>query len=71
MSSFLRTRYILYLSGYYCPNGTKYSSQYRCPTGTYGNSTGLFQISECTPCPGGYYCDQQAQTMYTLLCNPG
>ncbi|WAR09797.1 hypothetical protein MAR_034873 [Mya arenaria] len=57
--------------GYFCPAGTNYSTQYRCPMGTFGNSTGLYQISECTPCPGGYYCDQEAQTTYTQLCNPG
>jgi hypothetical protein len=26
---------------------------------------------DCNPCPGGYYCDEEAQTDYTKLCEAG
>ncbi|XP_071497013.1 uncharacterized protein [Diadema antillarum] len=41
--------------GYYCPEGTGYNVV-ACPAGYFGNTTGLAQESECTPCTGGYYC---------------
>jgi hypothetical protein len=44
-----------YPEGYYCPNGTGYDWK-SCPVGTYSNVTGLSKDSDCTPCPGGYYC---------------
>lgn len=58
-------------SGYYCPSGTQYATQYRCPRGTFSNYTGLQTASDCQPCPGGYYCDQEAQTSYFKICDAG
>ena len=42
-----------------------------CPLGTYGNSSGLRQDSDCTPCPGGYYCDGLGRTEPTDVCDAG
>ncbi|KAK2153849.1 hypothetical protein LSH36_283g03025, partial [Paralvinella palmiformis] len=42
-----------------------------CPLGTWSDISGLGNVSDCTPCPGGYYCDQQALTAYSKLCTEG
>lgn len=42
-----------------------------CPLGTYGNTTGLRKISDCTDCDPGYYCDQRGLTGPAGLCDPG
>lgn len=42
-----------------------------CPVGTYGNTTGVRQISDCTDCTPGYYCDQRGLTNPSGLCDPG
>ena len=42
--------------GYYCPAGT--SLDWRaCPRGTYSDVEGLYDESQCKPCPPGQYCD--------------
>ena len=38
-----------------------------CLTGRYSNYTGLQMESDCLLCPGGYYCDLQAQTDYSKI----
>ena len=43
-------------NGFYCPNGTRYSTEHGCPNGTYGNGTRLVSGSECLPCQPGRYC---------------
>ncbi|XP_070551430.1 uncharacterized protein [Ptychodera flava] len=55
--------------GYFCVSGSTYPSP--CPTGTYGNSTGLRRSDDCTPCPGGYYCDGFGRTEPTDVCDAG
>ena len=54
--------------GYYCPNGTGYDWK-SCPAGTYSNVTGLSKDSECTPCPGGHYCQGKKSTHGCLIGN--
>ena len=49
--------------GYYCPNGTMYSTQFPCPIGTYSNKTGLQSVVDCLPCSGGFYCPLLASRM--------
>lgn len=44
----------LFVTGSYCPEGT--DGPLSCPPGTYGATTGLRNISECTPCTAGSYC---------------
>ena len=46
-----RDRADICTQGYYCPTGTGADLQ-PCPTGSFGNTTGLIQESECTPCTG-------------------
>lgn len=55
----------------YCPNGTEHETQYKCPRGTYSNQTQLENQEDCTPCPGGYYCDEEGQTEFTKQCSAG
>lgn len=42
-----------------------------CPLGTYGNTTGLRKITDCSDCDPGYYCDQRGLTTPADLCDPG
>lgn len=58
------TSYICPL-GYYCPNGTEFSTQYGCPKGTYGTSTQLESASQCTACDAGKYCESVGMTTTT------
>ncbi|XP_023933458.1 uncharacterized protein LOC106181652, partial [Lingula anatina] len=57
-------------AGYFCPEGTGIDWQ-PCPFGTYSNQTGLSSTDQCTPCTGGYYCDQLAATSETAQCDAG
>lgn len=43
-------------AGYYCPDGTQFSTQYPCPAGTYSTSTQLTHAEQCTACPTSQYC---------------
>ena len=56
--------------GYYCPEGTGADLQ-PCPLGTFGNTTGLGQVDECTPCTGGYYCGTPGSPDPDGMCDPG
>ena len=53
--------------GYYCPLGTPIP----CPAGTFGNRTGLKELSMCTDCPPGRFCDQTGQTKSQGPCTAG
>ena len=46
--------------GHFCPAGTSDYDQpeRKCQPGTYGSIEGLTTIDQCTPCWGGYYCDE-------------
>jgi hypothetical protein len=51
---------------HYCPVGT--STPYACPAGTYNNITGQY---ECTPCPAGYFCNENTTTYEDFPCPVG
>ena len=51
--------------GYYCPNGTEFSTQYGCPKGMYGTATQLETPSQCTSCDPGRYCASVGMTTVT------
>lgn len=55
--------------GYFCVSGS--ITPQPCPLGTYSNSTGLRRSTDCTPCPGGQYCDGIGRTEPAGLCDPG
>ena len=55
--------------GFFCVEGSTYPEP--CPLGTYGNSTEVRQSSDCTPCPGGYYCDGLGRVEPTGPCDAG
>lgn len=40
-------------------------------TGTYSNGTNLQNVSDCSPCPGGQYCETDGLTTPTGLCGEG
>lgn len=55
------------LPGYYCPTNITYGvsalligsygqKQVPCPAQTYSNVSGTKDVSECKPCPIGFYC---------------
>ena len=41
--------------GMYCSDG---AMELKCPAGTFGNASGLIDISECSLCPPGFYCPE-------------
>lgn len=43
----------------------------RCPAGTYGYTTGLTTPEECTPCPGGSFCEEGATPALSGNCTAG
>ena len=55
--------------GFFCVSGSTFPQP--CPLGTYGNSTTLRRSTDCTPCPGGYYCDGIGRTEPTDVCDAG
>ena len=57
-------------AGFYCPEGTGHVWE-SCPAGTFSSETGLHNISQCTECTGGYYCDQQNATAPSGQCDQG
>ncbi|GMF22634.1 unnamed protein product [Phytophthora lilii] len=57
--------------GHYCPEGTQRPTQYRCPPGSFGNQTGLQDLTQCTPAPGGTYIDSYAAVKPTGNCRSG
>ena len=55
--------------GYYCITGV--SSPEPCRIGTFGNSTGLKRIEDCSPCSPGYFCDGMGLPAPRGPCDPG
>ncbi|GIQ87851.1 hypothetical protein KIPB_009982, partial [Kipferlia bialata] len=55
--------------GYYCPVGSPDPEP--CPIGTYGTSTGLKKVAECTSCDAGSYCSGLGQTDVSGPCDAG
>lgn len=59
-------------AGYFCPEGTiSPGTSFPCPAGTFGGAMMLKSKAECTPCPGGKYCDTQGQQTESGTCSPG
>lgn len=56
-------------AGSFCVSGSTFPTP--CALGTYSNSTNLRRSTDCTPCPGGYYCDGIGRTAPTDVCDPG
>lgn len=53
--------------GYYCEEGAQ--QPIRCPEGTFTNETAAKQMSECTVCQPGKYCNYESR--YPQGCPPG
>jgi hypothetical protein len=56
--------------GYYCTGKTG-SNADPCPSGTFGARNSLKQLSECTQCTGGSYCDSSGLSKPRDVCDPG
>lgn len=56
--------------GYYCPPGTA-GVFVPCPVGTFGARNQLTNVSECTLCTGGSYCNQENLTAPAGPCQAG
>ena len=48
-----------------------YTNQFISVLGTFSNITNLADSSECTLCPGGYYCETPGLSEPTGLCGEG
>uniref|UniRef100_A0A7S3JP84 Chitin-binding type-2 domain-containing protein n=1 Tax=Aureoumbra lagunensis TaxID=44058 RepID=A0A7S3JP84_9STRA len=57
--------------GYVCPRGTSHPYEFPCPNGTFSNWTGLYDVSQCTPCLPGYYCNSTGLSEPTAQCDAG
>ena len=49
------TNSFCFVLGFYCPEGT--AEPIQCPAGTFSNALGLHNVTECTLCLAGYYCE--------------
>lgn len=54
-------------TGSYCEQGSAFPTP--CPTGRYSAATGNTQLSDCTKCDAGKYCDQLGITGISGSCN--
>lgn len=43
--------------GFYCPRNTTSPSSFPCPAGRFSNATDLQDVSSCSICPAGFFCD--------------
>ena len=59
------------LPGRYCPVGTEFSDQFLCPLGTYSNSMFLTDVSQCTQCDPGFYCNSKGLVSPSAPCDAG
>ena len=41
-----------------------------CPAGTFGASTGLHNVTECTPCTPGSYCNIDGESDPSFIPDP-
>ena len=57
-------------TGYYCPETTG-ADLMPCPAGTYNPITGIHNITQCTQCDGGSYCNVPALSAVAGNCSDG
>jgi sugar lactone lactonase YvrE len=55
--------------GGYCPEGSSAPSP--CPPGTFSSTIGASNISSCSPCTSGYYCEGSSEPKPTGPCLAG
>ena len=41
-----------------------------CPAGTVGASENLADVTECSPCKGGYYCSSSGKSNFIFIVVP-
>ena len=56
-------------AGGYCEEGSAYPTA--CDAGTYAPYPGNTNVSDCLPCPPGYYCQYANSTAPTGICDGG
>lgn len=57
-------------AGYFCPGNIGFDWK-ACPQGTYGPTTMLATVEECTQCDGGFYCSEPGLVNVSGPCAPG
>ncbi|XP_013386151.1 signal peptide, CUB and EGF-like domain-containing protein 3, partial [Lingula anatina] len=57
--------------GYYCVNGTAWSTQYPCPLGTYSQNPNLEAADQCLSCDPGRYCGTLGRNETEGECSEG
>ena len=58
--------------GFYCHKGDANGGEKQaCPSGTYGAREGLKDLSECSKCLTGHFCEESALKNVSGLCNAG
>ncbi|CAN0327981.1 unnamed protein product, partial [Hapterophycus canaliculatus] len=57
--------------GSYCPDGTQWGTQYPCPVGTFSAATSLTNITMCSVCTPGWYCETVGLDEPTDECDEG
>jgi len=58
-------------AGSYCPVATEFASQFLCPSGTFSNTVGLQNVSSCTLCTAGKYCEGEGLLEPSGNCSAG
>ncbi|CAK8677709.1 unnamed protein product [Clavelina lepadiformis] len=57
--------------GYFCPNGTEFTTQHPCPAGSYSNRSNLASWEECWQCPRGFFCLDGSSDISNNTCPAG
>lgn len=57
--------------GYFCQNGTRYSTEFPCPSGTFNNQTNGRSLTDCEIAPGGYYVNGTGNVQVSGTCSAG
>mmetsp|Transcript_25097 Transcript_25097/g.27850 ORF Transcript_25097/g.27850 Transcript_25097/m.27850 type:complete len:302 (+) Transcript_25097:2542-3447(+) len=57
--------------GHYCPPGAISSTANKCPAGTFTERTDLWDPSQCSSCPTGFYCLEGATSADWVNCPTG
>lgn len=55
--------------GFYCMEGSSVPDP--CPIGSVGPSAGMTSLSDCSPCPSGFFCNRSALMEPTGPCSQG
>ena len=55
--------YLFFFTGHYCPFNENITA---CPRRTYNSEEGGESLSDCDPCPAGYWCLEEGMADYGI-----